>query len=149
VPWDGGTTNRAGARHGPREIRNMSSLIRRVHHASRISPFELCERKERREIVDELLSGLSDKDRQFVTLYFSNGLSPEAVAEAMNISITAGDLYRGKRIDCKDIVEMVAIEEQGATQVLLALRNEWLSWALPEEPDEEEALGVDGATETV
>jgi len=42
VPWDGGTTNRAGARHGPREIRNMSSLIRRVHHASRISPFELC-----------------------------------------------------------------------------------------------------------
>lgn len=42
VPWDGGTTNRAGARHGPREIRNMSSLIRRVHHVSRISPFELC-----------------------------------------------------------------------------------------------------------
>jgi guanidinopropionase len=32
VPWDGGTTNRAGARHGPREIRNMSSFMRRVHH---------------------------------------------------------------------------------------------------------------------
>jgi len=28
VPWDGGTTNRAGARHGPREIRNQSSFIR-------------------------------------------------------------------------------------------------------------------------
>lgn len=42
VPWDGGTTNRAGARHGPREIRNMSSLIRRINHASRIAPFELC-----------------------------------------------------------------------------------------------------------
>ena len=42
VPWDGGTTNRAGARHGPREIRNMSSLIRRVNHASGIAPFELC-----------------------------------------------------------------------------------------------------------
>lgn len=42
VPWDGGTTNRAGARHGPREIRNMSSLIRRVHHVSRIAPYELC-----------------------------------------------------------------------------------------------------------
>jgi guanidinopropionase len=42
VPWDGGTTNRAGARHGPREIRNMSSLIRRVSHASGIAPFELC-----------------------------------------------------------------------------------------------------------
>jgi guanidinopropionase len=42
VPWDGGTTNRAGARHGPREIRNMSSLIRRVHHVSRIAPYDLC-----------------------------------------------------------------------------------------------------------
>ena len=41
VPWDGGTTNRPGARHGPREIRNMSSLVRRVHHASGIQPFEL------------------------------------------------------------------------------------------------------------
>ncbi|HET7409239.1 MAG TPA: agmatinase [Paracoccaceae bacterium] len=42
VPWDGGTTNRAGARHGPREIRNMSSFIRRVHPVSRIAPYELC-----------------------------------------------------------------------------------------------------------
>jgi guanidinopropionase len=41
VPWDGGTTNRAGARHGPREIRNMSSFIRKVHHVSRIAPYEL------------------------------------------------------------------------------------------------------------
>ena len=28
IPWDGGTTNRPGARHGPREVRNASSLIR-------------------------------------------------------------------------------------------------------------------------
>ena len=28
VPYDGGVTNRAGARHGPREIRNQSSLMR-------------------------------------------------------------------------------------------------------------------------
>jgi guanidinopropionase len=41
VPWDGGTTNRAGARHGPREIRNMSSFIRKVHHVSRIAPYQL------------------------------------------------------------------------------------------------------------
>ena len=41
VPWDGGTTNRAGARHGPREIRNMSSFMRRVHHVSRIAPYTL------------------------------------------------------------------------------------------------------------
>jgi guanidinopropionase len=42
VPWDGGTTNRAGARHGPREIRNMSTLMRRVHHVSKVAPYELC-----------------------------------------------------------------------------------------------------------
>jgi guanidinopropionase len=42
VPWDGGTTNRPGARHGPREIRNMSTLMRRVHHESLVAPYELC-----------------------------------------------------------------------------------------------------------
>lgn len=41
VPFDGGTTNRAGARHGPREVRNQSSLIRRVHHVSNIAPTEI------------------------------------------------------------------------------------------------------------
>jgi guanidinopropionase len=40
VPFDGGTTNRTGARHGPREIRNQSSLVRRVHHVGGISPFD-------------------------------------------------------------------------------------------------------------
>ncbi len=39
VPFDGGTTNRAGARHGPREIRNQSSLIRRIN-ANGIAPFD-------------------------------------------------------------------------------------------------------------
>lgn len=41
VPFDGGTTNRPGARHGPREVRNQSSLVRRVHHVTGRSPFEL------------------------------------------------------------------------------------------------------------
>ena len=40
VPWDGGTTNRPGARHGPREIRNASSLIRLYHPISLISPYD-------------------------------------------------------------------------------------------------------------
>src|SRR5262249_60165680 len=38
VPWDGGTTNRPGARHGPREIRNMSTLMRRGQHSSHEAP---------------------------------------------------------------------------------------------------------------
>ncbi len=42
VPWDGGTTNRAGARHGPRQIRDLSTMARNMHHATGIQPFELC-----------------------------------------------------------------------------------------------------------
>src|SRR5258708_19179615 len=38
VPFDGGVTNRPGARHGPREIRNQSSLMRKVNQATRIDP---------------------------------------------------------------------------------------------------------------
>ena len=40
VPWDGGTTNRPGARHGPREIRNASSLVRLYHPVSLQSPYD-------------------------------------------------------------------------------------------------------------
>jgi len=42
VPWDGGTTNRAGARHGPRQIRDLSTMARNVHHATGVKPFHLC-----------------------------------------------------------------------------------------------------------
>jgi len=42
VPFDGGVENRPGQRHGPREIRNMSSVIRAVHHVTRINPHKLC-----------------------------------------------------------------------------------------------------------
>jgi guanidinopropionase len=41
IPWDGGTTNRAGARHGPREVRSQSSLMRRVHHVSGTEPYSI------------------------------------------------------------------------------------------------------------
>ena len=42
VPFDGGVTNRPGARHGPREIRNQSSLIRKMNPANGISPHDIC-----------------------------------------------------------------------------------------------------------
>lgn len=40
VPFDGGVTNRTGPRHGPRQIRDQSSIIRRFHRLHGISPFE-------------------------------------------------------------------------------------------------------------
>ncbi|NIR30260.1 MAG: agmatinase [Gammaproteobacteria bacterium] len=42
IPFDGGVTNRTGARHGPREIRNQSTMLRTVNQASGIAPFDLC-----------------------------------------------------------------------------------------------------------
>ena len=39
VPWDGGTTNRPGARHGPRQLRDLSTMIRLVNQATGIKPF--------------------------------------------------------------------------------------------------------------
>lgn len=41
VPWDAGTTNRPGPRHGPRQLRDYSTMIRRVNPATGIDPFAL------------------------------------------------------------------------------------------------------------
>ena len=40
VPWDSGTTNRPGPRHGPRQLRDASTMIRAEHPVSGIRPFE-------------------------------------------------------------------------------------------------------------
>lgn len=40
VPWDGGTTNRSGPRHGPRQLRDMSTMIRAQNGATGLRPFE-------------------------------------------------------------------------------------------------------------
>jgi len=41
VPYDGGATNRVGTRHGPRAVRDLSSLMRSFHHVTRVNPFEI------------------------------------------------------------------------------------------------------------
>ncbi|MFN3578179.1 MAG: agmatinase [Tabrizicola sp.] len=41
APWDGGTTNRPGPRHGPRQLRDQSTMIRAVNGATWVAPFEL------------------------------------------------------------------------------------------------------------
>lgn len=41
VPWDGGTTNRSGPRHGPRQLRDMSTMIRAQNGATGVRPFEM------------------------------------------------------------------------------------------------------------
>jgi RNA polymerase sigma-70 factor (ECF subfamily) len=50
-------------------------------------PCETAMLSERAELVRELLADFSDRDREFVTLYYQDGLSPEHVAERLGISV--------------------------------------------------------------
>src|ERR1035437_5404990 len=40
------------------------------------------------------------------------GLASKLAFKAMNISVSVDDLTGGKRIECKDILEMLAVEDQ-------------------------------------
>ena len=41
APWDGGTTNRPGPRHGPRQVRDQSTMIRAQNGHTGVRPYEL------------------------------------------------------------------------------------------------------------
>jgi guanidinopropionase len=41
APWDSGTTNRPGPRHGPRQLRDLSTMIRAGNGATGVRPFEM------------------------------------------------------------------------------------------------------------
>lgn len=78
IPWDGGTTNRPGARHGPREIRNMSTLMRNVHHVSRISPYALCQIADCGDVpVNPIdLADTLDRIQHFFAAVHATGAAP-------------------------------------------------------------------------
>ncbi|MEP3391438.1 MAG: agmatinase [Litoreibacter sp.] len=40
IPWDSGTTNRSGPRHGPRQLRDLSTMIRSGNPVTGVNPFE-------------------------------------------------------------------------------------------------------------
>ena len=40
VPWDSGTTNRPGPRHGPRQLRDLSTMIRAQNGITGVRPYE-------------------------------------------------------------------------------------------------------------
>ena len=42
VPWDSGTTNRPGPRHGPRQLRDYSTMIREMHPVTGVRPWSDC-----------------------------------------------------------------------------------------------------------
>lgn len=42
IPFDLAVTNRPGTRHGPRQVRDQSSMMRATHHVSHLTPAQLC-----------------------------------------------------------------------------------------------------------
>jgi guanidinopropionase len=71
IPTDLGVTNRAGARHGPREIRNASSLMRSINISTGIEPYKLCTVADVGDVPIDNLFNLEEAIEQ-IAAYFAN-----------------------------------------------------------------------------
>ncbi len=69
VPFDAGVTNRPGARHGPREIRNQSSQMRSIHPVTRVSPYDLCTVADVGDVCFEQLYNLEEAHGEIETFH--------------------------------------------------------------------------------
>lgn len=62
IPYDGGLTCRTGARYGPREVRNQSTLMRTINVATGARPFAACRVAD---LGDVRFSNLFNLDRAY------------------------------------------------------------------------------------
>ena len=70
-----------------REPRGDTSISEEDLAADTPDAHVLCELGERARLVAALTSGFSVKDREFLELYFAEGLEPAEVAARMGISV--------------------------------------------------------------
>jgi RNA polymerase sigma-70 factor, ECF subfamily len=70
-----------------RELGHLPLCEDDPRYGEQTSPLDEVELNQHNRIVAGLMATLSEKDRQFVALYFNRGLSPEAVATVMHISV--------------------------------------------------------------
>lgn len=76
IPFDGGVSARPGARHGPREIRNQSSMMRGIHPVLNLNPFEVCRVADVGDVPFTQVYDLeaANRDiRDFIAPYYANG----------------------------------------------------------------------------
>ncbi len=69
IPFDGGVTHRPGARHGPREIRNMSTMMRSFHHVTQFNPYDVCRVADVGDVRFENLYNLDEAISSIETFY--------------------------------------------------------------------------------
>jgi guanidinopropionase len=81
-PWDSGTTNRPGPRHGPRQLRDMSTMIRAQNGATGVRPFELVNCADLGDVAPNP-ADLEDTMGRITAFY-------ERVADAGIVPLTAG-----------------------------------------------------------
>ncbi len=95
VPFDGGVTNRPGARHGPREVRNQSSLMRKINQASGIAPYEVARVADLGDAWVEKpfrLEGALDEIAAFYKRVHAAGIVPLSVGGDHSITLP---IFRG------------------------------------------------------
>ena len=82
VPYDGGLTCRTGARYGPREVRNQSSMMRAINVATGARPFELCRIAD---LGDVRFSNILNLDRAYLDI--ERHFEPIADSNVLPISV--------------------------------------------------------------
>jgi len=90
VPYDGAVEARSGARQGPRQVRDMSSMMRAIHHVTRINPYELCSIGDVGDVhfnqIFDVAASHNDITDFFVTLHKS-GIVPISVGGDHSITL--------------------------------------------------------------
>ena len=78
VPWDGGTTNRPGPRHGPRQLRDASTMLRAMHGHSGFHPFRAANCADLGDVAPNpvSLSDTMDRITAFVDEVREAGVTP-------------------------------------------------------------------------
>jgi guanidinopropionase len=78
VPWDGGTTNRPGARLAPREMRSASTQMRSCNHATGIEPYAIANCADLGDVAINPLdfAGTLESIEYFFATLRSHGIRP-------------------------------------------------------------------------
>ncbi len=117
VPYDGAVTNRPGTRHGPREIRNQSTNVRRIHPLTRTDPFELCRVADVGDVIFETLYDI-ETAHQNIEDFIAR------LVEAQVVPLTAG----GDHSISYPILRAVARERPVALIQIDAHTDTWDTW---------------------
>lgn len=82
IPWDSGTTNRPGPRHGPRQLRDASTMIRAEHIPMNVRPFEAANCADLGDVAPNPTDLMDTMDR--VTAFY------DAALDAGIVPLTGG-----------------------------------------------------------